>query len=263
MTALASYSTGTIAVAADGTTVTGTSTLWLSAGNAKPGDFFQVGHFGVFITDATDDTDLIIQPWPGTTVSGAAYNIWKVSQQRIVRAGSAADVDKLVGALDTSGFFVFVGVALTVPDPSLGNDGQFAFQPTTGKIWERVAGVWTYLGVYGAFQLRGAYDNAATYSYGDVQVTSGSSYIYINATPSAGHTAPTRHTGNCWRVLAIRAQRVRPGQLAPPALSRRSAPALCWWAAGAGRRRLRPAQPADQSVRRDLAARQFRRGGDH
>ncbi|MCP3397123.1 hypothetical protein [Bradyrhizobium sp. CCGB20] len=60
MTALNSYSTGTIDVTADGTTVTGT--IWSSAGNVKSGDIFQNGRFSATITDVTDDTHLVITP---------------------------------------------------------------------------------------------------------------------------------------------------------------------------------------------------------
>lgn len=199
MTALPIYSTGTVSVAADGTTVTGVGPLWLTAGNAKPGDIFQSGHFCVFITNVVDETTLTITPWGGSTLSGAAYSILKVSQQRIVGASAAEDVDKVLTALNTSGWFIFVPPAATTPDPSLGNDGQYAMQPTTGKQWVKVLGVWTYQGVYKAFRFTGAYDNATTYSYGDVQTTSGSSYVYINDTPSAGHAAPNP---TYWQLLA-------------------------------------------------------------
>ncbi|MET4794608.1 hypothetical protein ABIF64_006786 [Bradyrhizobium japonicum] len=201
MTALSSYSTGTVSVSADGTTVTGVGPLWSSAGNVKPGDLFQSGHYVVPITDVTDDTHLAITPWPGSTLSGASYVVWKVSQQRIVGETYAASVDKIVGAWNTSGFFVFVDINETEPDPSLGDDGQYAFQPTSGKTWAKVSGVWSFLGIYKAFRPRGAYDNAATYSYGDVQTTAGSSYIYINETPSAGHTAPNP---TYWDLMAAK-----------------------------------------------------------
>lgn len=145
-TPLNSYSTGTVAVSADGTTVTGTSTIWSSAGNVKPGDLFQSGHYVVPITDVTDDTHFVITPWPGSTLSGATYVVWKVSQQRIVGETYARDVDKMVGALNTSGFFVFVGTTETVPDPSLGDDGQYAYQPSTGAYWLKTGGVWVASG---------------------------------------------------------------------------------------------------------------------
>ncbi|MBB4259716.1 MULTISPECIES: hypothetical protein [unclassified Bradyrhizobium] len=198
MTALVSYSTGTASVSAGGTTVTGSGTNWLGT-IAKPGDIFQIGNFQSVISDVTDTTHLVIPPWGGGNQSGVAYTIWQVSPQRFAGAQAMATVSQLVAAFNTSGYFVFVGIDETVPDPSLGDDGQFAFQPTTGKTWERVAGVWTFLGIYKGFNLTGDYDNATVYSYGDVQTTSGSSYIYINETPSAGHTAPNT---TYWQLLA-------------------------------------------------------------
>jgi hypothetical protein len=199
MTALSSYSTGTVAVSADGTTVTGSSTLWLNTGNVRPGDLFQSGHFCVPITDVTDDTHMVITPWSGATLSGASYTVWNVSQQRIVGETYARSVDQLVSALDTTGFFVFVGATQTVPDPSLGNDGQYAFQPTTGKTWAKSGGTWIFLGIYKGFSPKGAYDNAATYSLNDVVTSGGSSYIWINATPGSAHAPPD---AAYWQLLA-------------------------------------------------------------
>ncbi|MEY9880469.1 hypothetical protein [Bradyrhizobium sp. USDA 328] len=199
MTALSSYSTGTVAVSADGTTVTGTSTIWLTAGNVKPGDLFQSGHFCVPITDVTDDTHLTITPWPGSTLSGASYVVWKVSQQRIVGETYARDVDKMVGALNTSGYFVFVDIDETVPDPSLGDDGQYAFQPTSGKTWAKVGGVWTYLGIYKAFQLKGAWGGATAYAANDVVTLSGSSYVCV-----LDHTNHTPPNATYWQLLAAK-----------------------------------------------------------
>ncbi|MGY4370744.1 hypothetical protein ACVW1A_006809 [Bradyrhizobium sp. LB1.3] len=196
MTALSSYSTGTVSVSADGTIVTASSALWLT--NVKPGDLFQSGHFCVPITDITDEMHLSITPWPGSTVTGAAYAIWKVSQQRIVGVTYAESVAKLVSALDTSGFFVFVNTSQTTPDPSLGDDGQYAFQPTTGKTWAKVAGVWTFLGIYKAFQLLGAWSWGATaYAAGDVVTLSGSSYVCVLA-----HTNHTPPNVTYWQLLA-------------------------------------------------------------
>ena len=198
MTALVSYSTGTVSVAAGGTIVTGVGAIW-SGTNARPGDILQIGNFQSVISDVTDVTHLVIPPWGGGAQGGVAYKIWQVSPRRFAGAQAMQTGNELVAALNTTGFFVFVDVGLTEPDPSLGDDGQYAFQPTTGKTWAKVAGVWTYLGIYKGFNFRGAYDNTATYSYGDVQTTSGASYVYINETPSAGHPAPN---ATYWQVLA-------------------------------------------------------------
>jgi hypothetical protein len=200
MTALVSYSTGTISIAAGGTTATGVGTIW-SGTSVRPGDILQIGNFQTVISDVTDTTHLVVPPWGGGAQAGVAYKIWQVSPQRFAGAQAMQAVNDLVAALDTSGFFVFVDTTATVPDPSLGDDGQYAFQPTTGKTWAKVAGVWTYLGVYKAFNLTGAYNNLTTYSYGDVQTTSGSSYIYINSTPSAGNAAPN---ATYWQLSAAK-----------------------------------------------------------
>ncbi|MET4176079.1 hypothetical protein ABIB99_007195 [Bradyrhizobium sp. LA6.1] len=198
MTALSSYDVGTVSVDADGTTVTGVSTLWLTAGNVKPGYFFTVGHFGVFITDVADDAHLTITRWPGATVSGAIYSIWKVAQGAF-NTELLADVDRIVTALNANGYIVFVPPTLTAPDPSLGEENQTALQPTTGKMWVMTGGVWNYLGIYKGFNPRGAYDNAATYSVGDYVSSAGSSYVWINATSGSGHAPPN---ATYWQVLA-------------------------------------------------------------
>ncbi|MEY9436547.1 hypothetical protein [Bradyrhizobium elkanii] len=132
MTALASYSTGTVSVAAGGTIVSGSATIW-SGTNVRPGDVLQIGSFQTIIADVTDPTHLVIPPWGGGAQADVAYVVWKMSPQRIAGAQVMADVSTLVAALNTSGFFWFVDPALTAPDPSLGSDGQFALQPSTGE----------------------------------------------------------------------------------------------------------------------------------
>ncbi|MCK1479904.1 hypothetical protein IVB27_35485 [Bradyrhizobium sp. 197] len=196
MTALYSYSTGTVSVAADGTTVTGVGPIWTGT-NARPGDILQIGDFQSIITDVTDMTHLVIPPWGGGVQSAAAYKIWQVSPQRFAGAQAMQSVNDLVAALDTSGFFVFVGTTETVPDPSLGDDGQYAFQPTTGKTWAKVAGVWTFLGIYKAFQLLGAWSGVTAYAAGDVVTLSGSSYVCV-----LDHTNHTPPNVTYWQLLA-------------------------------------------------------------
>ncbi|MHC2666588.1 hypothetical protein ACMA5K_24115 [Bradyrhizobium diazoefficiens] len=189
MTELSSYSTGTVSVAAGGTIVTGVGTIW-SGTNARPGDILQIGNFQSVISDVTDVNHLVVPPWGGGAQASVAYKIWQVSPQRFAGAQAMQSVNDLVAALNTSGFFVFVDVGLTEPDPSLGDDGQYAFQPTTGKTWFKAAGVWTYLGIYKGLNFTGAYNAVTTYSLGDVMSDAGSSYIWINPTPGAGHAAP-------------------------------------------------------------------------
>jgi hypothetical protein len=196
MTALASYSTGTVTVSAGGTTVTGTGTIW-SGVNARPGDVLQIGNFQTIISDVVDTDELTIPPWGGGAQTGVAYKIWQWFPQRVAGAQAMADVSTLVAALNKEGFYWFVDTTETEPDPSLGNDGQYALQPTTGKTWVKVGGVWTFLGVYKAFQLQGAWDSGTDYTVGDVVALSGSSYVCV-----LDHTNHTPPNTTYWQLLA-------------------------------------------------------------
>ncbi|ODM77808.1 pyocin knob domain-containing protein [Bradyrhizobium elkanii] len=198
MTALASYSTGTVSVAAGGTTVSGSATIW-SGTNVRPGDVLQIGNFQTIIADVTDPTHLVIPPWGGGAQADVAYVVWKMSPQRIAGAQAMADVSTLVAALNTTGFFWFVDASLAAPDPSLGSDGQFALQPSTGKMWVHTAGAWFYLGIYRGLGTPAPYDNAKTYNLMDVATSGGSSYVWINPAPGSGHAPPN---ATYWAVLA-------------------------------------------------------------
>lgn len=198
MTALGSYSTGTVSVAVNGTVVTGAGTIWSST-NARPGDILQIGNLQTIITDVTDTGTLVIPPWGGAAQVGAAYKIWQWLPQRVTGADIAQSVNVLVGALNTTGFFFFVDVSLTAPDPSLGSNGQYALQPATGKTWVKSGGAWSYLGIYKGLSFTGNYDPARTYSPNDVATSAGSSFVWTNLTPGAGHPPPDV---SYWQVLA-------------------------------------------------------------
>ncbi|PDT77168.1 SGNH/GDSL hydrolase family protein [Bradyrhizobium sp. C9] len=198
MTALASYSTGTVSVAANGTTVTGAATIWSST-NVRPGDVLQIGNFHTIITDVTDPTHLVITPWGGGAQANVAYVIWQISLQRIVGAQAMSDVSTLVAALNTDGFYIFVASSLTAPDPSYGKDGQYGFQASTGKLWVKTEGAWSFLGIYKGFAFRGNYDSGVNYSVNDVVSSGGSAYIYGYGTPTAGNAPPNPAY---WTLLA-------------------------------------------------------------
>lgn len=197
MTAFPTYSTGTVAVANGATTVIGTGTTW-SGTNARPGDDIVVDGHTVVVLDVTDPTHLVIDAWPYTTVSaGATYKIIKRSPLRFAGGDAMADVSTLVAALNTDGFYVFVSSTLTVPDPSYGNDNQFAFQPSTSKLWLKTGGVWVLQGIFKGFNITGAWSGATAYAVNDVVSLSGSSYVCILA-----HTNHTPPNATYWALLA-------------------------------------------------------------
>lgn len=143
---LPTYQTGTASVVNGGTVVTGTGPIW-SGVNVKEGDFFSRADGVALITEVTSSTSLKITPWPGATVVDGSYTIHQNFSGRVVGEAAARDVDRLVAALDKNGFIFFVGPLETEPDPSFGDDGQYAEQPSTGKRWVKTSGVWSYLGI--------------------------------------------------------------------------------------------------------------------
>lgn len=142
------YSTGTVSVAANGTTVTGVGTIW-SGVNAKAGDTIYIDGVlpGIEIEDVTDTAHLTLPvPWAGGAKSGVAYKIVQNYPARVVGVAAAEGVGRLIAALDKNGFIHFVGPDETAPDPSLGDEGQYGEQPSTGKRWLKQGGVWVYQG---------------------------------------------------------------------------------------------------------------------
>ncbi|WFU84378.1 hypothetical protein QA645_17040 [Bradyrhizobium sp. CIAT3101] len=197
MTAFNTYSTGTVSIGAGATSIVGSGVNW-SGVNAKPGDDIVVAGHTVIVLDVVDSATLSIDAWPYSAVTaGATYKIVQRSPLRFAGGQAMSDVSTLVGALETNGFYVFVPSTATVPDPSYGNDGQYAFQASTGKLWVKSSGAWSYLGVYKGFNIRGAYDNGATYAANDVVYSAGSSYIAILAT--TGNAPPN---ATYWQLLA-------------------------------------------------------------
>jgi hypothetical protein len=136
------YSTGTVSVAAGGTTVTGAGVMW-SGINVKQGDFISIaGLAEVLITEVTDAANLKIAPWQGAAQTNAPYLIYQNYVGRVVGVAAAEDVGEMLEKLHVDGLPFIVGAEETVPDPSYGDEGQLAFKPSTGQWWVKQGGVW-------------------------------------------------------------------------------------------------------------------------
>jgi hypothetical protein len=156
---LPTYSTGTVSVTNGGTTVTALGSIW-SGTNAKQGDFISIDGSGVvLVTSVTDLTHLEIPPWQGPTKSAVSYTLYQNFVGRVVGVAAAQDVSTLIAALNKTGFIFFVGPTEIEPDPSLGEDGQYADQPSTGKRWLKTGGLWVFQGIANAIFTR--YDLAS------------------------------------------------------------------------------------------------------
>ncbi|TGN80570.1 hypothetical protein EOW77_0028180 [Bradyrhizobium yuanmingense] len=64
-------------------------------------------------------------------------------------------------------------------------------------MWVKTGGAWSYLGIYKAFQLKGAWSGATAYIVGDVVVLNGSSYVCV-----LDHTNHTPPNTTYWQLLA-------------------------------------------------------------
>src|SRR3569833_3741793 len=177
MSAFPSYATGTVSVAAGGTVIVGAGTIWSDV-NARAGDDIVIAGHTVIVEDVTVPTHLVIDAWPyADAPPGTAYKIVQRSPLRYAGGQAMADVSALVAALNTDGFFVFVGPALSAPDPSLGNDRQFAFQASSGKLWQKVGGSWVFVGVFKGWGTPAPWDHAKAYSAFATVTLNGSSYL--------------------------------------------------------------------------------------
>nr|DAH82764.1 MAG TPA: hypothetical protein [Caudoviricetes sp.] len=160
------YSTGTVSVSGGGTVVTGAGGYWSSSANVRQWDAISInGAIPVLITGVTDDTHLTIPAWQGATQAAVPYVIYQLSPLRFAGGLAMADVSAMIAAFNSQGFYWFVGPALSSPDPSYGEEGQFARQSSTGKEWLKTGGVWVYQGVTGNLNVSSApYSASTTYS---------------------------------------------------------------------------------------------------
>ncbi len=209
MTVISTYSTGTVSVANGDTEIVGAGGANWSGANAKSGDDIVVDGHTVVILDVTDATTLVIDAWPFTSVAaGEPYKIIQRSPLRFAGGDAMADVSRMIAVQNTKGFYVFVGPDETVPDPSFGEEDQFAFQPSTSKLWLKTGGAWVLQGVYKGFQILGVWDSGTDYAVGDVVALAGSSYVALAA--ALTRRRRTRPIGPCSRARAIQGRRAQP-----------------------------------------------------
>lgn len=178
------YRTGTASVAADGAAVTFSSAQMLQA--AVKGDHLSINRLpSVEVVSVDGQTQLGIEPWAGATLSAVPYVLFQDSIFRATRGQVAADVSKLNASLNRSGYYYFVGDDQAEPDPSDGDEGQYAQQESTGKRWLKQNGVWVYLGIYARYSPRGAWTAGNTYATGDLVNRNGKLWLAVQA--GAGH----------------------------------------------------------------------------
>lgn len=179
---ITTYNTGTASVSAGGTTVTGAGVIW-TGGNAREGDEFVIDGVRALILDVVSATELVITPWQGGNESGAAYTIYQASSRRFDDVQIADDLQKLVTFLNAEGVYLYVPSDATGPAAinKTADEGQYAFQAATGKLWLMEGGVWVFVGIFKGASPKGAWDSATAYAVNDIVSLSGASYMAVAA----------------------------------------------------------------------------------
>lgn len=172
----ASYSVGTVSVAANGTVVTGSGTVW-SGVNARPGDILQIDAFQTIVSDVTDVTHLAIPTWGGGAQSAVAYTLWLSSPLRFAGGQAMSDVSALISTLNGRTFYTVIGASPTA-DGLTASEGQYALKTNAGawQLWLWTSGAWVLQSQPAGVIYRGEWSGATPYVTNDRVSRSGQSF---------------------------------------------------------------------------------------
>lgn len=216
------YNTGTVSVTAGGTTVTGVGTTWI--GSVFAGDLFTdpaQGMFARVTADAVSNTSLSIAAWPGTTMSGDAYEIllWPDSVRSSERARRYAEIASQIAntgiGIDAFGdftdratynteatgfaFLSFDGDGASITDPVI-----FLKNSSASADWSAAVEITGPQGAQGETGLIGVWEGpwltSTAYAVGDAVSQGGSSYICLEAHTSG--TFSTDLAASKWEIVA-------------------------------------------------------------
>lgn len=189
------YVTGTVALSNGSAAVVGTGSGWALAGLGTQANLLIVNGVAALVDTVTDDTHLTLtKAWPGSTVSGAAYELVAFPQDGVTLTKEFRDfLVKLLG----QGLMYYVTDA--APAAEVGEDGNFAVKISAGlwTFWVKTSGAWVLLGTPAGINWRGVWNAGANYLIGDAVSRLGSAYIAIAA---GSNRAPETNAG-FWQVL--------------------------------------------------------------
>jgi hypothetical protein len=200
------YQTGTLTIAATDTTAVFTGSS-LSA-NIKDGDYLFAGGALAPIQTVTDDTHVeLFTGWAGADVTAGTYLILKASLLRYHTALVGYDAATFLAMLD--GLTVFYVVTGDEPDPSLGEDGQFAIKTNAGAWvqWIKTGGVWVLQATPVGVNWRGAWNSATAYAINDSVQRLGSTYV----SKTSNTNAPPESSTSDWDLSSAKGDAGRDG----------------------------------------------------
>lgn len=180
MSLLPPYTVGTVSIASNGTVVVGSSMLWTDI-VAREGDFIRDPATGYIsqILGVTDNTHLTVPAWKGAAIVNGNYEIYPYSPLRFENGTAMADVAELLSIIN--GSTIIYPVTGSVPDPSLGEDGNLAIKVNAApwQLWLKSGGIWVLQGSPAGINNRGAWSSATAFSVNDVTSDVGSAYLCI------------------------------------------------------------------------------------
>jgi hypothetical protein len=184
------YNTGTVSVTNGSPTIPGSGVLWV---DVIEGDWIAIGTSVAVIDSVSEDfgTITLKDNWAGSTAAGTAYRILKMSWLRYDPSLTQATLRTFIANIQNAGLFLFVEGS--TPDPSMGEDGQYALKTNSPGapwiLWLKVEGAWVLQGSPAGTNWRGVWNGATAYVIGDSISRAGSIYIAIqpstNAAPEA------------------------------------------------------------------------------
>ncbi|TKT78440.1 pyocin knob domain-containing protein [Aquamicrobium sp. LC103] len=112
---LSYYTAGTISIAANGTTVTGTGTAWLTAGFQEGDQLFANGFLGIVLSVQSNTSLLLAQPWRGGALSNASYYLMYLNEGSRASAQARLLIDLLGGSGNLQALAGLTGAANRLP----------------------------------------------------------------------------------------------------------------------------------------------------
>lgn len=194
------YSTGSASITAGGKTVTLTGGLTIQLVSGDP--FYSGGQCGLIDT-ITDDTHFELKlPWVGSTLVNAPYVVQFLASSRYEAAFTGQKLRELLTILDGVGLIYYVPASASVPDVSVGEEGQFAIKIVPGlawTFWVKQSGVWVSLGTPVGVTNRGFWNSATAYAVNDIISRLG--VLYIALQPSTNKAPESPSNSAYWQAL--------------------------------------------------------------
>lgn len=180
------YSTGTLTINTGDSVAVFSGALMTT--QAEEGDWLFADGTVAIVGEATDDTHITITAdWVGSNLIDSEYQLIKMSWLRYDPAILQQKVRQMLAALDQSG--IIYSVTEAEPDPSLGEEGQYALKINEGawKMWQKIDGVWILQATPAGVTPKGPYDADTSYFENDIVSYLGNAYI-SKVTPNLGNT---------------------------------------------------------------------------